>query len=151
MFQDADLLEKRHKRFIAKICESEIVYALKNRKGFATSSSNHFDDIEGNPVGMICFWGEKARAKSCIKEGWKSYKVHEILLADFLENWCIGMENDGLLVGTEFNQHMFGYETEPLELILEITQELKTLNKEILLKKFDGIYDLEEQVKDILS
>jgi hypothetical protein len=61
------------------------------------------------------------------------------------------MENDGLLVGTEFNQHMFGYETEPLELILEITQELKTLNKEILLKKFDGIYDLEEQVKDILS
>jgi hypothetical protein len=151
MFQDFDTLEKRHQKFITTICESEIVYALKNRKGFATSSSNHYDDTDGNPVGMICFWGEKARAKSCIKEGWKRYKIQEIQLADFLESWCIGMENDGLIIGTAFDQNMFGYEAEPLELILEITQELKTLKKEIPLRKFDGIYDLEAQVKDILS
>ena len=72
-------------------------------------------------------------------------------MTDFLENWCLGMENDGLLIGTEFDQNMFGYEAEPTELIFEIIQGLKKLEKELSLKKFKGIFDLEQQVKDILS
>lgn len=151
MLQDTALLEKRHNNFIKTVCASEIVYALKNRKGFATSSSIHYDDADGNPIGIICFWANKARAKSCIKDGWKSYKTHEISLSDFIENWCIGMENDELIVGTEFDQNMFGYEVEPLELILELIHELKILNKDISLKKFDGIQDLEQQIREILS
>lgn len=151
MLQDSLLLEKRYKRFIKIVCESEIVYALKNSNGFATSSSNEFEDENGNPVGIICFWGEKSRATSCIAKEWSSYEVREISLPDFLENWCIGMENDGLLIGIEFDQNMFGFEAEPLELILELISELRMNKKELDLRKFDGIYDLYEQVKSIID
>tara|TARA_R110000850_G_C9691902_1_gene439105 strand:+ start:29 stop:484 length:456 start_codon:yes stop_codon:yes gene_type:complete len=151
MIQDSVLIEKRHKRFITKICESEIVYGLENQEGFATSSSIHYEDEEGKPVEIICFWAEKSLAKSCIKDGWADYEISKVSLSDFLENWCIGMDNDGLLVGTEFDQNMFGFETEPLNLILDLCSELKSMGKDLELQKFQGISDLESQVKAIVE
>lgn len=151
MIQDSILIEKRHKRFIKKVCESEIVYGLKNNEGFATSSSINYDDDKGKPMGIICFWAEKALAKSCIKNGWKNYKVTEIQLSDFIENWCIGMENDGILIGTEFDQNLFGFEAEPLEMILDLSAELNSIKKDLNFKKFDGISDLENKVKAIIE
>jgi hypothetical protein len=151
MLQNSILIEQRHKKFIKKVCESEIVYALKDRDGFATSSSVHYEDDEGEPIEMICFWAEKAFAKSCIKEDWAEYKVSEISLTDFIENWCVGMESDGLLIGTEFDQNMFGFEAEPLELILDLSTELNSIGKDLNFENFDGIADLEKQVKAILE
>jgi len=77
---------------------------------------------------MICFWAEKVRAKSCAIDEWKKYKVTKIQLTDFIENWCIGMANDELLIGTQFDQNLFGYEANPLELILELILIGKNLN-----------------------
>ena len=151
MIQDSILIKKRHKRFIKNVCESELVYGLENQKGFATSSSIHYEDEEGEPVVIICFWAEKSLAKSCIKEGWADYDISEVSLSDFIENWCVGMDYDGLLIGTEFDQNMFGYETEPLDLILDLCTELKSVGKDLDFQKFEGISDLENQVKAILE
>jgi len=151
MIQDHITVRNRHLKFIKTICETEIVYGLKNKKGFATSSSVHHDDKNGEPVGMICFWSEKTRAKSCIKDGWKRYKTTEIPLSEFMESWCLGMENDGLLIGTQFDQNMFGFESEPLELIIELSTELRSIEKDLKLRKFNGIDDLEKQVKTIME
>ncbi|TYA84239.1 DUF2750 domain-containing protein [Seonamhaeicola marinus] len=151
MFQNHITVKNRHKKFIKTVCETEVVYGLKNKKGYVTSSSVHYEDENGDPVGMICFWAEKARAKSCINDGWKKYKVEEIPLSDFMENWCVGMENDGLLIGTQFDQNLFGHEVEPLDLILELTSELKSMEKDLNFKKFNGIDDLEKQVKEVME
>lgn len=151
MIQDSLIIEKRHKRFIKTVCESETVYGLKNHKGFATSSSTKYENEEGEPIGIICFWAEKSLAKSCIEKDWFNYEISEILLSDFIENWCIGMENDGLLIGTEFDRNMFGFESEPMELILELVTELKSIGKDLKFKKFKGIIDLEKQVKEIVE
>ncbi|WP_344826267.1 DUF2750 domain-containing protein [Chryseobacterium ginsenosidimutans] len=150
MIQDQITLENRHKNFVKKVSENEIVYALKNDRGYATSSSNEIEDEDGNPVEIICFWSDKAIAKSCIKNEWSEYEIDELNLSEFLENWCIGMSSDGLIVGTNFDQNLFGYEVEPLELILEIITALNLQNKQIKLKKFDGIKDLETQINEIL-
>ncbi len=150
MFQDHIIVRKRHEKFIKTVCESEVVYGLKNNKGFATSSSVHYEDDNGDPFGMICFWAYEARAKSCAKDGWKTYKATEIPLAEFMENRCVGMANDGLLIGTEFDQNMFGFEAEPLELILELTSELKSVGKDLEFRKFNGIADLEGQARAII-
>lgn len=151
MLQDSIAIKERYKRFRKTVCESEIVYALKNKKGFATSNSVQFEDENGEPIGIICFWSNKVLAKSCIKNSWAEYEICEILLSDFIENWCIGMKNDGLLIGTEFDQNLFGFEVEPLELILELTTQLKTIEKKLSFKKFDGIIDLEKQVKAVIE
>ncbi len=151
MIQDHITVKNRHIKFIKTICETEIVYGLKNENGYATSSSMHYDDENGEPIGMICFWAEKVRAKSCIKDGWKKYQVAEIKLSEFMENFCVGMENDGLLIGTQFDQNMFGFEAEPLELILELSTELKTLGKNLNFKKYDGIEDIDKQTKSVMN
>ncbi|GAA4304134.1 hypothetical protein GCM10023183_17270 [Nibribacter koreensis] len=129
----------------------ETVIGLESEDGFATSSSNNYEDENKNPISMICFWSEKALARACSKDGWKNYTPTEIPLSEFLENWCVGMDNDGLLLGTNFDQNMFGHEIEPLDLILEITAELKSSGKKLELQKFENIEDLEKQVKAILE
>ena len=149
MFQDFITLKTRHLRFVKTVSDSEIVYGLKSKNGYATSSSTQYEDDVGKPIGMICFWAEKVRAKSCAKDDWKKYKVSEIPLAEFMENWCIGMANDGLLIGTQFDQNLLGHEVEPLDLILELTSEIKSIEKDLNFKKFNGIADLEKQVKEI--
>lgn len=151
MFQNHITVKNRHTKFVKTVCETEIVYGLKNKSGFATSSSVHYDDENGEPVGMVCFWAEKARAKSCIKDGWKNYEPTEIPLSEFMENWCVGMENDGLLIGTQFDQNMFGFEAEPLELIIDLSTELKSIGKDLNFRKFNGIKDLETQVKEVME
>ena len=151
MFQDSITLKNRHQKFINTVSENGIVYSLKSKNGCATSSSTKFEDGDGNPIGMICFWAEKVRAKSCVKNEWKNYKVTEIPLDEFLENWCIGMANDGLLIGTQFDQNMFGHEVEPLDLILEFTSKLKSIEKNLNFRKFSGIKDLDKQVKEIME
>lgn len=151
MFKNKLDIENRHKRFIKTVCATEIVYCLKNSEGFATSSSVHYEDENGVPIGMICFWAEKALAISCIEYSWSDYKIAELTLNDFIENWCIGMESDGLLVATEFDRQMFGLETQPLDLILELISELKRINKNIDLIKYKSISDLENQIKILIQ
>lgn len=151
MLQNHITVKNRHKKFIKTVCQTEVVYGLKNKKGYAVSNSVHYDDENGEPVGIICFWAEKARAKSCIKNGWKNYEPTEIPLSEFMENWCVGMENDGLLIGIQFDQNMFGFEAEPLELIIELSTELKSIGKDLSFIKFNGIKDLETQVKEVIE
>nr|WP_236847943.1 DUF2750 domain-containing protein [Chryseobacterium sp. IHB B 17019] len=83
MIQDQIFLEDRHKNFVKKVSENEIVYALKNDDGFATSVSNEIEDEEGNPNEIICFWSDKARAKSCIKDNGVNMKLKNYIYPSF--------------------------------------------------------------------
>lgn len=141
----------KHEKFIRRVCETNIVYGLESEEGFASSSSNDFEDEDGEPIGIICFWSEKAYANSCIKNGWKEYKLTEISLSEFIENWCIGMDNDVLLVGTNFDQNMFGFEIEPFDLIIELVEELKINKKELDFLKFENLADLENQINKAIG
>ncbi len=150
--QSLDIEKKRYDRFIKKLCKTEVVYGLiDSDDGFATSQSMSYEYGDGEPVGIICFWSEKAIASSCISEEWSDYTVTEVPLALFLENWCIGMDNDELLVGADFDQNLSGFEADPLDVILDISAELKLQGKDVELKKFNGIDDLEKQVHELVE
>ena len=151
MFKNHIDIRLKHEKFIKKVCETNIVYGLEKGGGYATSSSNDLEDEDGEPIGIICFWSEKALANSCVKNGWKEYKLSEIKLSEFIENWCIGIDNDELLVGTNFDQNMFGYEIEGYDLILELLDELKKINKELEFLKFENLEDLETQIKEAIG
>jgi hypothetical protein len=66
------------------------------------------------------FWSDRAYAKQCATDEWAEYVPTEIPLDLFLEKWMPGMHSDGLLVGTNWNVHLCGYEIEPLKLRDEI-------------------------------
>jgi hypothetical protein len=147
MLQDSSTIKFHHEQFVKTICETEIVYALKNANEYATTSSNYYDDENDEPLAVICFWSEKTLAKSCIQNEWSSYKIEAISLSDFVENWCIRFGNDGLIIGTNFDNNMFGHEAEPYELILEIARELKKQKKTLEVKNYENLEELTSQLE----
>lgn len=151
MIQNEVAVLDRHNVFVKNVSETGVVYVLKNEEGYATSASNEVEDEDGEPVEVICFWSDKVLAQSCIEEEWSDYEVKEVTVAEFLENWCIGMSNEGVIAGTNFDRNMFGYEIDPLDLILEIVEAYNGLNKGLMLSKFEDINDLEKQVRRIVE
>ncbi|MEZ0006437.1 hypothetical protein ABH942_001807 [Flavobacterium sp. 28YEA47A] len=151
MIQDILQLQQRHENFIKKICQTEKVFGLENNIGFATLDSTNYEDENGKPMPVMCFWSDRDGAAACAKDKWKSYNPAEIKLSDFIEEWCVGMYNEGLLTGTDFDENKQGNESDALELLLEITAELEALGKELEFKKFESLADLEEQIREILE
>jgi len=151
MIQDILQLQQRHENFIKKICQTEKVFGLENNVGFATLDSTNYEDENGKPMPVMCFWSDQNGAAACAKDKWKSYYPAEIKLSEFIEEWCVGMYNEGLLTGTDFDENKQGNESDALELLLEITAELEVLGKELEFKKFENLADLEEQIREILE
>lgn len=151
MLQNSIVVRKRHEKFLEELISNKVVWALQATEGFATSSSNTFEDRDGNSIKMICFWSNKKLAKVCARGAWKAYSPTEISLDRFLEDWCIGMYYDQLLIGTNFDWNMFGFEIEPLELAFEIIEKLKAKDLKIDFKKYDDMEDFEQRIKDNIT
>lgn len=143
MLQDQATTEYKYKLFRQKVVDSEIVWGLANDDGWATSASNENDEVT-----IIPFWSDKAYALSCAKEDWSTYTPTSIPLDEFLESWCIGMFSDGTLVGVNWDSHMFGKEVEPLDLALDIVNELTTKGKSISFREFEDIDDYTTEIKN---
>ncbi|THD32500.1 DUF2750 domain-containing protein [uncultured Flavobacterium sp.] len=151
MIQDVLELQQRHEDFIKNICQTEIVFGLENNVGFATLDSTNYENENGKSMPVMCFWSDRNKALACAKDKWKQYRTAEIKLSEFIEEWCVGMYNEGLLAGTDFDENKQGNESDALELLLEITAELESLGKEPEFKKFENLADLEEQIREILE
>ncbi len=148
MNQDDNTFKLKHDSFVKALCQSRIVYALESEEGFAVSNSLDYDDENGEPVEVMCFWSDEALAASCTKEGWANYQVVEIPLAEFMEHWCIEMNNDGLLAGIDFDGELSGPEMEPLELAMGLIKELKSANKSIAFETYANLADLEKHIRE---
>ena len=61
------------------------------------------------------------------------------------------MEGDWLLVGTEFDQNMFGFEVDPLELIIDLLNELEANNQQLKFTKLKDQVTLKSQINEILN
>lgn len=133
--------------FISNACENGKVWALEDKESYAVSGSNVFDGADGQPAGMVCFWSDRSLAKASAIEDWQSYQPVEIKLDDFLENFCIGIYHDGLVVGLNFDENMVGYEILSLELVLKICNEIKKTGKKLTLKKYKNISELIKEIE----
>jgi hypothetical protein len=146
--EDVSKEKKMHEQFIKQVCETGIVWGLENEEGFAMASSAEFENSEGEPVEVLCFWSDKGLANSCINDEWTSYKPAQVKIGEFMESWCLGMYEDELLTGTNFDPELAGYELEPLDLILELCDELKKRDKQI---DFENYADLDEFIEEVKS
>lgn len=137
--------------FAKQACEHKTIYTLESEDGFATSDSEEFDDEDGEPVQVVFFWSEKERAQACVKNSWADYRVTELPLADFMETWCLDLNNEGMLAGLDFDWNGAALEAEPLELVLELGQELRRKKSSLSFSKFKDLVDLEKQIKQANS
>ncbi len=137
--------------FVANVTETELVWVLEKEEGYATASSLEFEDDEGDPVEVLCFWSDKDKAVACAKDDWEGYVPVEIPLGDFMESWCIGMDHDMILAGLDFDEELSGDELDPLELILAIGGSLFEQEKKITLPSTKSLETLVQEVSKILE
>ena len=139
--QVTDIIESKYNQLIDRVAATKLVWGLKSKTGWANSES-----AEDEKVGVIPFWSERAYAKICARDDWKSYSPTEVPLANFLEDWCIGMAENETLVGTNWDANMLGKEADALEVVLDILNRLKAINSTI---KFTNYSSIDEFITDI--
>lgn len=139
-------IEKNYRSFIKNIVETDKVWGLTHDDTWATSSSAEFEDTE-----VILFWSDESGAAACAEDDWAGYKPEAISVVEFLENWCVGMYSDALLVGANWDAALNGKEIEPLEVALDVVQELKAQEKTLEFTQYDSQEEFEEQVMEALE
>lgn len=146
MLQSSSIVQERHQTFIKRVVEFNTVWALSFEEGFAVSSSNEDEDIA-----IILFWSDAAYARAVAKDGWSDYVPVSFSLAEFLENWMVGMHQDHALAGTNWDANMFGVEAEPLKLALEIVEALKAKDMQLIFTKYADLADFEAELRQALE
>ncbi|ABQ20047.1 DUF2750 domain-containing protein [Vibrio cholerae] len=97
--------------FIQETQESQLVWGLRNEEGWLSCESTEFEESEVMP-----FWSSKKDAQIHNVEEWADFEVVEIPLDVFVEDWLITLDEDGVLVGTNWNANLEGKELEPSQL-----------------------------------
>ncbi|QXO18895.1 MULTISPECIES: DUF2750 domain-containing protein [Vibrio] len=97
--------------FIKESKENNLVWGLRNEEGWLSCESTEFEESEVMP-----FWSSKEDAELHNVEEWADFEVLEIPLDIFVEDWLITLDEDGVLVGINWNATLEGKELEPVEL-----------------------------------
>src|SRR6478672_5625330 len=105
--EDEETDEEAHARFVAEVVEGEHVWGLSTQDGFLACES---DEAEERAV--LPFWSDADEARAAQSEV-ESSEVDSIALFDFLFRWLPGMEDDDVLVGTNWTETLEGKEIEP--------------------------------------
>ena len=107
--------KRRYENFIKRVSENKVVWGLENEDGWCVCESNEYEDTV-----VMVFWSDEAYARQCAVDGWSHYEPSSIPLEIFMNTWLNGMNEDGLLVGANWNAKLIGVEVEPFDLLEEI-------------------------------
>lgn len=135
--------------FINKIIKNQTVFILEYKDEIAVAPSVLFKNQNNEPVPVVCFWSHKAMAEACTTY-WQNYKVAEICLATFIEDYLVNIYNESIIAGIDFNDKMEGVETDPLDMISALISALKTHKINLEFEYFKNLNDLENQLQKLL-
>lgn len=101
----------QYSRFIEFVKKEKIVWGLMSVDGWVVAPSNEYEETTVMP-----FWSHKAYARRAAKEEWGAYSATSIEFDEFIDTWLKGMDDQGYLVGVNWNAHLIGNEMEPRKL-----------------------------------
>lgn len=137
-----DTTNSTYKSFIEKTVASKLIWGLQNKNGWANSYSNDSEDVD-----VIPFWEDRFYAKSAAVDDWKDYNATSIPLSDFLENWCVGMIEEKILAGINWDAKMVGLEVNAATLAIDILDRLKAIDSAIEFMEYGSIDELMSKIK----
>ena len=137
-------------KFIDEIIKKERVFFIELKNELAVSQSLLFQ-INEEPVPVVCFWSTKQQALECCIDVWEDYKIQEICLSTFIEDYLVNIYNESLIVGIDFNKKMEGIEADPLDVILNLIIKIKQYKIELEFEYFKNLTDLESQLLKLRS
>ncbi len=148
---EAQKIKESQEKFLKEVCETNIVWVLEKDEEFATSFSGQYEGENGDPAEILCVWSDSKSAEACAQEDWEGYKASQISLSDFIGKWCLGIADDGIMAGLNLDTELIGAELDPLELILELSNELKKQKKSVTIDGYASLADLVKEVKEVLG
>jgi hypothetical protein len=112
--------QANHDLFVKTVKETGLVWGLKVEDDWAVCESNEYEDQMVFP-----FWSNEADARIHCEDEWAEYAPATIALDEFAQDWLVGMDEDGLLVGTNWDAELSGMEVEPMELAEALGYEVE--------------------------
>jgi len=103
--------EENHDRFVRDVRDRGFVWGLKSDQGWAVCESNEYENTDVYP-----FWSDEAAARIHCRDDWADFTPASLPLDLFIDTWLAGMSEDGVLVGTNWDEDLSGLELEPDDL-----------------------------------
>ncbi len=98
-------------KFIAQLTEENKLWALQNEAGdWVVCDSAEFEDADVMPV-----WADAETATSFCVDEWQTYSAAAIDLEDFLEDWISDLNEDGVLIGVDWQVDAEGIELDAIK------------------------------------
>lgn len=84
--------------FVATVNEEAKIWALQNADGdWVVCDSAEFERADVMPI-----WSNAETAKQFCVDEWHDYNAASIMLEEFLEEWIADLNEDGVLLGVEW-------------------------------------------------
>ncbi|WOH37270.1 DUF2750 domain-containing protein [Thalassotalea fonticola] len=97
--------------FVDTVNEDEQLFALQNESGdWVVCDSAEFENSDVMPV-----WANSETAQQFCCDEWQDYQVASIHLEQFLEEWVSDLNEDGVLVGVDWQMDAEGAELDAIE------------------------------------
>lgn len=104
-------MSEQYKKFVATVDENQQLFALQNELGeWVVCDSAEFENADVMPV-----WASAEDAKKFCIDEWQDYNVADIHLELFLEDWISDLNDDGVLVGVNWQVDEDGAEMDAIE------------------------------------
>ncbi|MPY26244.1 DUF2750 domain-containing protein [Shewanella psychropiezotolerans] len=105
--------------FIENVKQHQVVWGLQDEtgEGWVVCDSSEYEHTDVMPL-----WSSEANAKVHCSEEWSDYQPVSITLVEFLEFWVSDLNDDGVLVGTDWLADQECLETDPIELAKSLVQ-----------------------------
>jgi hypothetical protein len=99
--------------FIENVKEHQVVWGLQDEtgEGWVVCDSSEFEETDVMPL-----WSSEEAAKSHCTEEWAEYQPVDISLNDFLEYWVSDLNDDGVMIGVNWEAEQECFEIDPIVL-----------------------------------
>lgn len=119
MSLEQDTAEEYAQSFIDNAKESRTVWGLwSEATGWTSIDSDQDPDLE-----VILFWSERESAEKHAQDEWRDHSLIAIPLEEFLETTLVEMNEEGVLIGPDWDEDFIGLELPPTDLTARLTAE----------------------------
>jgi hypothetical protein len=103
--------------FIDNVKEQQTLWGLQDEsgEGWVVCDSSEYEATDVMPL-----WSSEAAAKSHCTDEWQDYLAAPISLTEFLEFWVSDLNDDGVLIGVDWQSEQECLEVDPIELAKEL-------------------------------
>ncbi len=111
-------INKEYQLFLNEIFTHQEIWLLESQEGMACHPS-----FEDNQQMCILFWSNGILAEAERDGDFENLEARNLSLAEFMENWLPGMDDEGVVCGLNWQNEEGGMEILPADLLEDLMKQ----------------------------